>query len=168
VAEAFEVLPAQYSSSMKKTLKILVAVAFVAFIAIQFFRIDKTNPPINETETLEAKTLVPENLQLIFKRSCNDCHSNNSVYPWYSNVAPMSWSVAEHIKDGRKQLNFSIWETYDLKKKSRKLNEICDEVESGSMPMYQYLWIHLDAKLTEEDKKLICDWTKSVTENLAE
>jgi hypothetical protein len=153
---------------MKKLLKILVAVVFIAFIGIQFFRIDKTNPPINEAETLEAKTQVPENIQLIFKRSCNDCHSNKSIYPWYSNVAPVSWSVADHIKDGRKQLNFSIWETYDLKKKSRKLNQICDEVESGSMPMYQYLWAHWDANLTQDDKNAICDWTKSVSDSLSE
>jgi hypothetical protein len=153
---------------LKTILKIIAIVVFIGFITIQFFRIDKTNPPINESETLEATTQVPDNIKDIFKRSCDDCHSNNTVYPFYSNIAPISWEVAEHIRDGRKELNFSVWNTYDVRKKRKKLEEICEEVEIGSMPHNQYVWIHWDAKLTEEDKKNICDWTKSESEKIKE
>ena len=144
---------------MKKILKITIIILFVAFVAIQFYRPAKTNPPIIETETLEAATDVPEAVVKILSRSCNDCHTNNSNYPWYSEVAPMSWGVIDHINEGRRELNFSTWETYNPKRKKHKLEEICEMVTSGEMPHYQYLWIHWDARLTDDDKKIMCDWT---------
>lgn len=153
---------------MKKIIKLIAVIAFISFIVIQFFQIDKTNPAINETETLESSTQVPQNIQEIFKRSCNDCHSDKTVYPFYSYIAPMSWKLEEHIKDGRKKLNLSVWNTYDFKKKSRKLNAICEEVESGSMPMNQYLWIHWEASLSEDDKKAVCNWANAEIEKLSE
>lgn len=145
---------------MKKILKIIAVVLVVAFIAIQIYRPDKTNPPVVEAETLEANAQVPENVSAILKRSCNDCHSNQTVYPWYSNVAPFSWLLANHIKDGRRHLNFSVWGTYDAKRKRNKLDETCEQVTSGEMPHNQYLWIHRDANLSEEDKKILCDWAE--------
>ena len=143
---------------MKKALKITAIVLVVLFIAIQFYRPDRTNPPIVQAETLEATTQVPENVAAILKRSCNDCHSNQTVYPWYSNVAPFSWLLAHHIEEGRGELNFSVWNTYNAKKKRHKLDEICEQIETGEMPYDQYLWIHRDAKLSDEDKKILCDW----------
>lgn len=144
---------------MKKILKIIATVLVVAFVAIQFYCPDRTTPPIVEAETLEANAQVPENVAAILKRSCSDCHSNQTEYPWYSNVAPFSWLLANHIEDGRRELNFSIWGTYEARKKKRKLNEICEQVETGEMPYNQYLWLHRDAKLSEDDKKILCDWT---------
>lgn len=146
---------------MKKVLKITAVVLVVAFIAIQFYRPDRTNPPVVQAETLEATTVVPENVEAILKRSCNDCHTNATVYPWYSNVAPLSWGLAGHIEDGRRHLNYSVWATYDAKRKKRKLDETCDEVTNGSMPHNQYLWLHRGAKLSEDDKKILCDWTEA-------
>lgn len=151
---------------MKKVLKIIAVFFVFVIIGIQFIRIDKTNPPINETETLEATTQIPENIKAIFKRSCDDCHSNKTVYPFYTNISPISWKVEEHIIEGRKKLNFSVWKSYENKKKSRRLNAICDEVQSGEMPMKQYLLIHWDAKLTDNDKKTICDWVNIEIENI--
>lgn len=145
---------------MKKILKITVILLFVAFLAVQFYRPAKTNPPIVEAETLEATTWVPEAVERILRRSCNDCHTNNSNYPWYSHVAPMSWGVIDHINEGRQELNLSTWATYDTRRKKHKLEEICEMVTSGEMPHYQYLWIHRDARLSDEDKKILCDWTE--------
>ncbi len=144
---------------MKKVLKIIAVVFVVAFIAVQFYRPDRTNPPIVEAETLEATVQVPENVAAILKRSCSDCHSNQTVYPWYSNVAPFSRLLSNHIEEGRRELNFSIWATYDARKKKRKLDEICEQIEIGEMPFNQYLWLHRDAQLSEDDKKLLCEWT---------
>lgn len=146
---------------MKKILKIVALVLVVAFIAVQFYRPDRMNPPVVRAETLEATTQVPENVAAILKRSCNDCHSNETVYPWYSNVSPFSWLLANHIKDGRRRLNFSAWGTYDAKRKRNKLEETCEQVASGEMPHNQYLWIHRDAALSEEDKKVLCDWAQT-------
>ena len=145
---------------MKKTLKIIAVVIVVAFLAIQFYCPDRINPPIVEGETLEANTNVPENVGKILERSCNDCHSNQTVYPWYAQVAPFSWLLDNHIKDGRRDLNFSVWNTYDNKRKRNKLDEICEQVETGEMPHNQYLWIHRDAQLSDDDKKILCDWAE--------
>ena len=139
----------------------MAVVLVLAFIAFQFYRPEITNPPVIEAETLAAATQVPENVQALLKRSCNDCHSNETVYPWYSNVSPFSWKLAEHIEEGRRELNFSVWNTYSGKKKRNKFDEICEQVTTGEMPHNQYLWVHAEARLSEEDKKLLCDWAET-------
>ena len=150
----------------KKTLKIIAIVLALGFIVIQFFRPDRTNPPVVQTETLEASTELPTVIGNIFSRSCADCHSNNTVYPWYSNVAPVSWLLADDIRDGRRQVNFSVWNTYDARRKERKLDDICEQVETGEMPLPSYLWIHRDAVLKEGEAQTICDWTQKEKERL--
>lgn len=146
---------------MKKIIKIIAILVFVSFVGIQIIRPNRTNPPINEAETLEAATNVPENIKAIFNRSCNDCHSNKTVYPWYSNIAPISWKLVEHIEEGRDEMNFSKWGTYSKERKQRKLEKICEEVEERIMPHNQYLWIHWDAKLFDEQIKILCNWTET-------
>lgn len=148
---------------MKKALKIVIVVLVVAFVAIQFYRPDRTTAPIVQAETLEASTQVPENVAATLKRSCNDCHSNQTVYPWYAEIAPASWLLANHIDEGRREVNFSVWNTYSAKKKIRKLDEICQQITDGEMPHYQYLWIHGNAKLSDDDKKMLCDWARTET-----
>lgn len=146
---------------MKKILKIIVAVLFLAFIAIQFIRPDFTNPPIVQGQTLEEVTQVPENVQALLKKSCNDCHSNTTNYPWYSYIQPSASFLENHITVGRNKVNFSVWKTYDAKKQRRKLAEVCEEVQEKSMPLPSYLWIHWNAKLSDADVKTICDWTEA-------
>lgn len=153
---------------MKRVLKIIVLVLVIVFIAVQFYRPDRTTAPVVQAETLEATTQVPENVAQILKRSCNDCHTNQTIYPWYSDVAPFSWLLANHINEGRQKLNFSVWNTYNASKKQRKLDEVCDQVIGGEMPYNQYLWMHSDAKLSDEDKRLLCDWTKTEKEKIGE
>jgi len=146
---------------MEKTLKIIAIILFAAFVAVQFYRPDQTNPPIVEAENLKATTAIPENVNQILMRSCNDCHTNETTYPWYSNISPFSWLLAEHIEEGRRELNVSVWNTYSAKKKRRKLDEVCEQVTSDAMPHNQYLWIHRDALLSPEDKKILCDWAET-------
>lgn len=153
---------------MKKTLKIIAVVLFVAFIAIQFYRPDRTAPPIVESETLKASTQVPEAVEQILSRSCNDCHSNKTNYPWYSQIAPASLFLASHVDEGRRELNLSIWNTYETRRKRRKLDEICEQVTERYMPLPSYLWIHRDAKLSDEDIKILCDWTDKTKAGLTE
>ena len=151
---------------MKKTLKVIVILIAVGFIVAEFFRPDRTNPPEVQTETLEASTQVPADVALILSRSCTDCHSNRTRYPWYSNVSPFSWFLDNHIQVGRNQFNMSIWNTYDNKKKIRKLDEICEQVQDGEMPLPSYLWIHWDAKLQPGDAEKLCSWTQAETDRL--
>ncbi len=148
---------------IKKIVKSAALIVFIVLIAIQFWRPAKTTPPIVESETLEATTNVSTDVQAIMKRSCNDCHSNKTDYPWYSNVAPISWKVVQHIDEGREELNFSRWGTYNDKRKLRKLEEICEQIQERQMPHNQYLWIHRDAYLSESNIKVMCDWTAKVS-----
>src|SRR3954447_26058531 len=114
---------------MKKALKIIAVVLVVAFIVIQFFRPDFTNPPVNPAETLDASMPVPENVKMILGRSCADCHSNETKYPWYSKIQPSAWFLANHIRDGRRELNLSVWKTYEPRRQRKKLAEICEQVQ---------------------------------------
>src|SRR5262245_16497108 len=125
---------------MKKLLKILALMLLAAFVAIQFFRIDQTNPPIVEGDALEAAVSVPPDISLIIARSCNDCHSHKTIYPWYINIQPGGWFMKDHVEHGKSHLNLSVFNTYDAKKKAHKLEEICEMVESGQMPLASYLW----------------------------
>lgn len=148
-----------------KYLKIAFIVLAVTFIAIQFYRPDFNNPPVVESENLFTGQ-VPENVKAILVRSCNDCHSNETVYPWYSQISPSSWFLANHIDEGRSEMNFSKWNTYETRRKDHKLEEICEMVESREMPLPSYLWIHWDAKLSDEEIKTLCEWTKQESEKL--
>ena len=141
---------------MKKTLLILLLI----LIAIQFIRPEKTNPPVNEKTTLKA----PENVMEILKRSCYDCHSNETVWPWYSNIAPLSWSIISHVNDGRKALNFSNWTKIDPKIKEKRIKRAIKTTANGMMPLSTYLWLHEDAKLSKEDKEVLKAWFEGVLE----
>ncbi len=143
---------------MKKTFYVLL----VAFIIIQFFPIDKTNPPVNARMDFLTIKQTPEDVNKIIRNSCYDCHSNESRYPWYSNVAPVSWWLKEHINDGRKHLNFSTFATYDSKKQIHKLDESIEMIEKGAMPMESYLLAHQSARLNEADKKTLINYFKRI------
>jgi len=135
---------------MKKALLILVALLG----AIQLIRPDRTNPPVDTKIALHA----PEKVAKILKRSCYDCHSDETVWPWYSDIAPLSWSIVGHVNDGRKALNFSRWATIDPKTKTKRLKRAVKTTANGMMPLSSYLWIHKDAKLSKEDKEILKTW----------
>ncbi len=147
-------------------MKLVVILIAAAFIAVQFFRPDFTNPSVNQAETLEAAVSVPENVEAILTTSCKDCHSNATRYPWYANIQPTAYFLADHIKDGRRHLNFSVWNTYETRRKKQKLDEICEQAESREMPLPSYLWIHRSAKLSDEQIKTLCDWSKQEQDRL--
>ena len=143
---------------LKKILKIAAIVIVAALIVVQFIRPDFTNPPVNEAETLEASVQVPENIRAVMKRSCSDCHTNTTVYPWYSQISPVSWWLKNHIDEGRRELNFSVWATYQPKRKAKKLEEVCEQINEKEMPLPSYTWVHRDAILSAEESKVLCDW----------
>jgi Haem-binding domain len=146
---------------MKRFLKIALIAITVTFIGIQFVRIDRTNPSIVAGQSIESQMTVPGDISVILGRSCNDCHSYKTVYPWYSHLAPVSWFLRNHIDHGREHLNMSEFGSLSPEKQSRKLEEICDEVRGGEMPMPSYLWIHHSAVLSDADKDALCSWTAS-------
>lgn len=146
---------------MKILLRILKWIAIgliVVLVGIQFVRPTRTNPPVDESQTIFARTQVTPEVAAILDRSCRDCHSNKTDWPWYSNVAPVSWWLTDHVDTGRKELNFSEWGRLAQDRQDKKLREICDEVSDGIMPLSSYLPMHPQARLSDQDKKTLCDW----------
>lgn len=146
---------------MKTKLKWVVIVLFLIFAGLQFTSPARTNPPFDEKQTLQATTDVSPEVSEIFARSCNDCHSNQTSWLWYTHIAPASWFVVGHVNEGRAELNFSEWGNYDERVKETRLKAICGLVERGAMPLDSYLWAHSEAKLSPDDVKKICDWSKA-------
>ena len=142
-----------------RMLKRIVLGLALVFAGLQLFRPDRTNPPLDAAQSVQSAATVPPEVGAVLKRSCYDCHSNETRWPWYSGVAPMAWGVANHVKEGRAELNFSDWGTYSVRKRVALLEKMCDEVREGGMPLKQYLWLHRDATLSEADWKSVCDWS---------
>jgi hypothetical protein len=153
---------------MRKILKYTVIVLAVLFLTAQLVRPDLTNPPVNPAERLEASVDVPADVAAILKRSCSDCHTNETVHPWYSQITPVNWWLKGHFEHGREHLNFSTWGQYTQQQKEKRLEEVCEVLESSEMPLPSYLWGHRDAVLSTEDSKLLCDWARATADKLSE
>ncbi len=145
---------------MRRRLIYLVSV-LAALILIQFIRPEKNlGEPDTEADIIQASG-VPDTLASFLLNSCYDCHSNHTRYPWYSNVAPMSWYLDRHIEEGKAHLNFSSWGNMDKAQKVTQLDQICEEITNGAMPLKSYLLIHRSSKLSEQDIQAICKWAES-------
>jgi len=142
-------------------LRWLVIVLAAAFVVIQFIRPARTNPPVNPAQSIEANLRVSPQVAAILDRSCNDCHSNKTVWPWYTNVAPVSWFLTNHVNEGRRNMNLSAWGSYDKDKQSRRLRDMCEQVQDGNMPLSTYTPLHPSSKLSPADVQTICDWANS-------
>ena len=140
-----------------KRIKILSG-ALAVFILIQF--IQPVRNISNKTLSTDVtKTIkVPENIQVVLKIACYDCHGNNTNYPWYSKVQPFGWLLARHIKNGKAELNFSEFGSYSQRRQISKLNEIANSIKDETMPLSSYTLIHKDARLSKEDKYALIEW----------
>jgi hypothetical protein len=143
---------------LRKILIILIA----ALIVIQFFRPKKNVSTTVSQNDITTHFTVPDNVQSILKTSCYDCHSNNTIYPWYNNIQPVAWWLANHVNEGKHELNFSEFATYAPKKQFHKLNSIVDSQRDGWMPLDSYLWIHRDAILNPQQKQTLMNWADSL------
>lgn len=140
--------------------KIVGSALFGLFIFIQFIPFQKPIVKMDNEDDLITINTVEQSVAEILRVSCYNCHSNETVYPWYGHVAPVSWLVSSDIRQGRKHLNFSEWELFNKLDKAKLLNEIADEVNNGEMPMSIYVLMHPKAKLSKEDTKKIANWTE--------
>jgi hypothetical protein len=147
---------------MKKFLKYFLIFIIIALIGSQFVRPDRFTTAEVTSDDITKKLQVPQNVQDIFKRSCFDCHSNHTVWPWYTNVSPVSWLVADDVTKGRKKMNMSEWGKMSQSKQEKKLQDICDQITDGTMPLDKYLLIHKDAVLSQQEKDAICKWVTSL------
>src|SRR5688500_10700253 len=154
-------------SRVRKVLKWLLILIVALFVGVQFVRPARTNPAVDQTQTIHAHLQVTPQVASILDRSCQDCHSNSTRWPWYSNVAPVSWFVIDHVNHGRSHMNFSEWGRLDAKRTDKILEEICEEVTDEAMPLPSYTRIHWSAKLSPEDIKTLCDWSNAERTRIA-
>ena len=146
---------------MKILKKIIISVSIVLVIS-QFFSPDKNNGDIATVAAFIAETNPPKDVKNILETTCFDCHSAKTTYPWYNAITPVNYWLNEHIQDGKKHLNFSKWNTYSLKKKEHKMDELHEEVEAGEMPLNSYTWTHSEANLSPAQIAAVVTWGKKV------
>jgi hypothetical protein len=140
---------------MSRLRQVAVALVVVA-LAAQVIRPDRTNPAIDQSHTIRAQLGATSGLPPILDRSCGDCHSNATVWPWYTQVAPLSWLMAYGVKAGRKVVNFSEWSAYSPERQRQLLAASCQATTAGKMPG-EYTWLHPEMKLSSQDIETICN-----------
>ena len=143
---------------MLRILKWGVVVLGAGFLLMQFVRPERTNPVTDQSISYKSNLQATTEVEAIFKRACLDCHSNETTWPWYSNIAPVSWLVVHDVNEGREHLNLSEWGRYDAEKREGLLEEICEEVKKGSMPIRNYVLAHPEAELSAADIRALCEW----------
>jgi hypothetical protein len=141
-----------------KVVKIILLILLVVLVAIQFIRPEKTSTTEITQDDITKLMNVPANVQSILKRSCYDCHSNQTTWPWYSHIAPASFLVTHDVNEGREEMNFSEWGKMSVSKREERLSTICEVITDNEMPLGKYTILHSDAKLSDEEKKILCDW----------
>jgi hypothetical protein len=132
-----------------------VLAVLVVFGGMQLARPSQTNPPVNPANTLEAQYEVPGEVKQVLERACADCHSNRTRWPWYSKVAPASWLLADHVKNGRRKMNLDDFH------EDVSVKDICKELRLGTMPLKGYLLLHPEAKVSGAEIQAVCAWTRS-------
>ncbi|MBS1854729.1 MAG: heme-binding domain-containing protein [Acidobacteria bacterium] len=130
--------------------------AGVVFLAAQFFQPARENPPADPAASFEAVVKPPAHAAAVIERSCRDCHSNRTAWPWYSGVSPVSWMVARDVKEGRARLNFSQWNLYGPEMSKLRLRAVCEAAAKGNMPPKYYTPMHPQARLKEPDVAALC------------
>ena len=132
----------------------------VAFVVIQFIPVDRNNPTTDPSKTIYATEKLPPTVQAVFTRSCQNCHSNSTQWPWYGYVAPVSWMVANDVHSARGKMNFSDWGRYPANKREDRLEEICEQLSNGDMPDFKYTLVHRNARITPDERTAVCQWTE--------
>jgi hypothetical protein len=138
---------------MGRTKRILI-ILVVVLAGLQFIPLDRSNP------SEKGQFAAPAELERALRRACYDCHSNETRWRWYAWIAPISFLLVRDVKEGRGELNFSLWDRYEQRRKARKLKEIIKEVQEGDMPPWYYIPVHPDAKLSQADRDIIIGWAK--------
>lgn len=143
-------------------LKKIAYLLLFSFLIIQFFRPDK-NTSEDMTYDISKKYTVPDEVNVILKNACNDCHSNNTAYPWYANIQPMAWWLDDHIQHGKGDLNLSEFITLPIAVQNHKFEEIIEVIDENEMPLesYTYLGLHKEANLTSDQKEILKSWAGS-------
>lgn len=151
-----------------KRLRTILVIVLLVFIVMQFFQPDKNNNDVLAKNDIGTMVTVPDTVQQLLKVACYDCHSNNTIYPWYTNLQPVGWWMEHHINEGKEHLNFNEFTNISPRNghstreiQMKKLEDIRESIEEGEMPLSSYLWIHTNARLNKEQQHLITVWADS-------
>jgi hypothetical protein len=150
---------------MKKILKTVGIVLVISLVVIQFFHPERNQSNVTAND-ISTKYPMPDTVKALLKVACNDCHSNHTDYPWYANIQPVAWWLANHINEGKDELNFNEFAGYRIGRQYRKLEKISHEVNEGDMPLTSYTLIHGYARLNDAQRKLIADWADSIHDTI--
>jgi hypothetical protein len=153
---------------MHRALKIVGVTLVAVFLSLQLRQPDRTNPPVDPSQAIARHLTVPDDVAGILDRACRDCHSNETRWPLYAYVAPISWEVSGHVADGRQQMNLSEWGTYDRDTAQDLLTVMCRQARSREMPLPSYTRLHRDARLADADIARLCEWTAAERRKLRE
>jgi len=148
-----------------KIFKRILLILLIALLAIQFVRPAK-NESTDKSKHISKLYAVPADVNTILTKACNDCHTNNTIYPWYAEVQPVTWWLDDHIKEGKKHLNFDEYTTFSLRKQYHKMEEVVEQVKEKEMPLNSYTWVHRDAKLTDAEHVALTTWAQSVMDTM--
>lgn len=147
---------------MRSIIKVLLAVLVIFLFSIQFIRPERNESSQAAVNSMNKVYRIPVTVQSVFKRSCYDCHSNNTNYPWYAEIQPVRYFLDNHIIEGRKELNFDEFGTYSVRKRRNKLRAIANSLQEKEMPVSSYLIIHHQARLSQKESDAIIAWIKTV------
>jgi len=148
--------------------KKVVFALIVFLVVIQFVQQRRTNPIAAPSRSLAARVRAPAGVYSSLIRSCGDCHSNQTHWPWYSHVAPISWIVIDDVNEGRRHMNFEDWEVLeDSKQANDRIIDICKEVKQNDMPPFSYRWVHRELALKPQEIALFCGWSQAFRTNPA-
>jgi hypothetical protein len=158
----------------RKPLKFILVILLLIFIVIQFFQPDKNNKDVASSNDISSMVAVPDTVQQLLKIACYDCHSNNTNYPWYTNIQPVGWWMNHHVEEGKAHLNFNEFVNIPARgnrtareRQLKKLEEIKETIDEGEMPLTSYTLIHKEAKLSQGQKAEIIRWSESAYKALA-
>ena len=151
---------------MKRILKTILIVLLIALIIIQFFRPSKNQGEEIAANQITAVQNVPADVQQMLKVSCYDCHSNTTHYPWYSKIQPVAWFLDDHIVEGKKEINFSMFATYPTFRQYKKFKEIQKQIKEDEMPLYSYTILHRDAVLSADQKSTLINWAANAQKEM--
>ena len=149
-----------------KIIKKIIVSLLIAFIVIKFFRPKKNVSAQTSSNDITLLYSIPADVKTILAKACNDCHSNNTKYPWYSQIQPVAWWLDDHVKEGKKHFNISEFASYRLRKQYHKMEEVEETVGEDVMPLPSYTWIHKDAVLTKEEREKIIAWSKAIRDTM--
>jgi len=144
-------------------MKVKIVLGLLLFLLLaQLKRIDKTNPPVSASSDFLAMNDAPAEITKLIQNGCYDCHGHTTQYPWYTNVAPLSWWIGGHIKNARLKVNFSDWSSYDSDQKRHNIEECIEVIEENRMPAKSFRLLHPEARYSDNEKTAIITWLRSI------